>query len=104
MTKDTEIEAAIFRRLVDHLRKETDLQNIDLMNLAGFCRNCLSKWYVEEASTLGHPIDEKDAVRARLLGILVGHRRHRGTKVNHAHVVIGRLAHAPSDHVCGFDR
>ena len=47
MTKDTEIEAAIFRRLVDHLRKETDLQNIDLMNLAGFCRNCLSKWYVE---------------------------------------------------------
>jgi|TARA_B110000438_G_scaffold127036_1_gene123498 hypothetical protein len=71
MTKDTEIEAAIFRRLVDHLRKETDLQNIDLMNLAGFCRNCLSKWYVEEASTLGHPIDEEDA-RAKIYGMNYG--------------------------------
>ena len=68
MTKDTEIEAAIFRRLVDHLRKETDLQNIDLMNLAGFCRNCLSKWYVEEASTLGHPIDE-EAARTKIYGM-----------------------------------
>jgi len=68
MTKETEIEAAIFRRLVDHLRKETDLQNIDLMNLAGFCRNCLSKWYVEEASTLGHPIDE-EAARAKIYGM-----------------------------------
>ena len=43
------LEAATFRRLVDHLQKNTDLQNIDLMNLAGFCRNCLSKWMVEEA-------------------------------------------------------
>ena len=68
MTKDTEIEAAIFRRLVDHLRKETDLQNIDLMNLAGFCRNCLSKWYVEEASTLGYPIDQ-EAARAKIYGM-----------------------------------
>ena len=41
----TELEAAAFRRLVQHLRKRTDVQNIDLMNLAGFCRNCLSKWY-----------------------------------------------------------
>ena len=68
MTKDTEIEAAILRRLVDHLRKETDLQNIDLMNLAGFCRNCLSKWYVEEASTLGYPIDQ-EAARAKIYGM-----------------------------------
>ena len=45
----TILEAATFRRLVDHLQKNTDLQNIDLMNLAGFCRNCLSKWMVEEA-------------------------------------------------------
>ena len=67
MTKDTEIEAAIFRRLVDHLRKETDLQNIDLMNLAGFCRNCLSKWYVEEASALGQSIDQ-EAARAKIYG------------------------------------
>ena len=43
------LEAATFRRLIDHLQKNTDLQNIDLMNLAGFCRNCLSKWMVEEA-------------------------------------------------------
>ena len=45
----TVLEAATFRRLIDHLQKNTDLQNIDLMNLAGFCRNCLSKWMVEEA-------------------------------------------------------
>ena len=68
MTKDTEIEDAIFRRLVDHLRKETDLQNIDLMNLAGFCRNCLSKWYVEEAAAIGHPIDQEVA-RAKIYGM-----------------------------------
>ena len=68
MTKDTEIEAAIFRRLVNHLRKETALQNIDLMNLAGFCRNCLSKWYVEEASAIDHPIDQEVA-RAKIYGM-----------------------------------
>ncbi|HVJ56014.1 MAG TPA: DUF1244 domain-containing protein [Aliidongia sp.] len=45
----TELEAAAFRRLVAHLRERTDVQNIDLMNLAGFCRNCLSRWYREEA-------------------------------------------------------
>lgn len=45
----TELEAAAFRRLVEHLRTRTDVQNIDLMNLAGFCRNCLSKWYVAAA-------------------------------------------------------
>ena len=44
-----ELEAAAFRRLVEHLQKRTDVQNIDLMNLAGFCRNCLSKWYKAEA-------------------------------------------------------
>ena len=45
----TELEAAAFRRLVKHLQERTDVQNIDLMNLAGFCRNCLSKWYLAEA-------------------------------------------------------
>lgn len=51
MSKDqqTELEAAAFRRLVSHLQNRTEVQNIDLMNLAGFCRNCLSKWYREEA-------------------------------------------------------
>jgi len=45
----TELEAAAFRRLVAHLRERKDVQNIDMMNLAGFCRNCLSKWYLAEA-------------------------------------------------------
>ena len=49
----TELEAAAFRRLVQHLRERTDVQNIDLMNLAGFCRNCLSKWYKAAADDAG---------------------------------------------------
>ena len=49
----TELEAAAFRGLVEHLRKRTDVQNIDLMNLAGFCRNCLSKWYRAAAEEKG---------------------------------------------------
>ena len=58
---NTEIEAAVFRRLIDHLRKRTDVQNIDLMNLAGFCRNCLSKWYRAEAETRKIEIDYEDS-------------------------------------------
>ena len=49
----TELEAAAFRRLVEHLRARTDVQNIDMMNLAGFCRNCLSRWYQEAAEAQG---------------------------------------------------
>ncbi|WBV44451.1 DUF1244 domain-containing protein [Pseudoroseomonas cervicalis] len=49
----TELEAAAFRRLVEHLRERSDVQNIDLMNLAGFCRNCLSRWYREAAEARG---------------------------------------------------
>jgi hypothetical protein len=49
----TELEAAAFRRLVEHLRERSDVQNIDLMNLAGFCRNCLSRWYREAAEAQG---------------------------------------------------
>lgn len=52
MDKETEIQAAVFRRLLDHLNKRHDVQNIDLMILAGFCRNCFSKWTVEEANKL----------------------------------------------------
>ena len=55
------IEAAVFRRLLAHLQENTDLQNIDLMNLAGFCRNCLSKWYREEAKKKGIEISDPDA-------------------------------------------
>ncbi|MBO6724113.1 MAG: DUF1244 domain-containing protein [Rhizobiaceae bacterium] len=51
--KQTELEAAAFRRLVGHLRERTDVQNIDLMNLAGFCRNCLSNWYRDAAAAEG---------------------------------------------------
>ena len=49
----TELEAAAFRRLVEHLRARTDVQNLDLMNLAGFCRNCLSNWYKDAADAKG---------------------------------------------------
>ena len=51
--QQTEFEAAAFRRLIAHLRERTDVQNIDLMNLAGFCRNCLSNWYREAAEAEG---------------------------------------------------
>jgi hypothetical protein len=57
----TELEAAAFRRLVGHLRERTDVQNLDLMNLAGFCRNCLSRWYREEASKQGIEIADPQA-------------------------------------------
>ncbi len=63
MTKDqkTQIEAAAFRGLVQHLQQRSDVQNIDLMNLAGFCRNCLAKWYSAEAKSLGLEIDYAQA-------------------------------------------
>jgi hypothetical protein len=57
----TELEAAAFRRLVSHLQERNDVQNIDLMNLAGFCRNCLSKWYAEAASQSGVEVSKDDA-------------------------------------------
>ncbi len=56
-----ELEAAAFRRLVEHLRQRTDVQNIDLMNLAGFCRNCLSNWYQEAAAEKGVALDKAEA-------------------------------------------
>ena len=57
----TELEAAAFRRLLAHLDERKDVQNIDLMNLAGFCRNCLSRWYAEEAAERGVEIDKEEA-------------------------------------------
>jgi|TARA_B100000287_G_scaffold370464_1_gene367950 hypothetical protein len=62
------LEAATFRRLIDHLQKNTDLQNIDLMNLAGFCRNCLSKWMVEEAGKKDINLDYEE-VRSEIYGM-----------------------------------
>ena len=56
----TELEAAAFRRLRDHLRERTDVQNIDMMNLAGFCRNCLSRWYQEAAAERGVEMSKEE--------------------------------------------
>ena len=64
----TELEAAAFRRLVEHLRGRTDVQNIDLMNLAGFCRNCLSNWLKEEADAKGVTMS-KDESREAVYGM-----------------------------------
>ena len=71
MTKYREkesIEAATFRRLISHLQKSTNVQNIDLMNLAGFCRNCLSKWMVEEAKKKNVALDY-ESVRSEIYGM-----------------------------------
>ena len=57
----TELEAAAFRRLIQHLHERSDVQNIDMMNLAGFCRNCLSRWYREAAEAKGLALTDPDA-------------------------------------------
>jgi len=67
-TTKKELQSATFDRLLQHLRKKTDVQNIDLMNLAGFCRNCLSKWYREEAQKKGIEISDPEA-RKHVYGI-----------------------------------
>lgn len=66
--KNLEIEAAVFRRLLAHLDKRTDVQNIELMNLAGFCRNCLAKWYAAAAEEAGESVDYEQA-RERVYGM-----------------------------------
>jgi hypothetical protein len=68
LEKQSEIEAAVFRRLLSHLDSNKDVQNIELMNLAGFCRNCLAKWYVSAAQELGEPLDY-DAARTVIYGM-----------------------------------
>jgi len=60
----TELEAAAFRRLVQHFRDRTDVQNLDVMNLAGFCRNCLAKWYRAAAEERGVPLSDAEARQA----------------------------------------
>jgi hypothetical protein len=64
----SELEAAAFRRLRDHLAARTDVQNIDMMNLTGFCRNCLSRWYQEAAAARGLEMD-KEAARTIVYGM-----------------------------------
>ncbi|MEZ5571899.1 MAG: DUF1244 domain-containing protein [Halioglobus sp.] len=68
MSDTDKIEAAVFRRLLQHLDERKDVQNIDLMNLAGFCRNCLSKWYVAAAQDEGMHVDYEQA-RERVYGM-----------------------------------
>ena len=67
-TTKKELQSAAFERLIQHLRERKDVQNLDLMNLAGFCRNCLSKWYREEAAKKGIEISDLDA-REHVYGI-----------------------------------
>ena len=75
----TELEAAAFRRLVEHLRERSDVQNIDLMNLAGFCRNCLSKWYRAAAGERGVAISD-EAAREIVYGMPYGEWKARHQK------------------------
>jgi hypothetical protein len=75
----TKAEAAAFRRLVDHLRARTDVQNIDLMNLAGFCRNCLAKWLREAAQEQGATLD-LDAAKEQIYGMPYGEWKTRYQK------------------------
>ncbi|MDE0420230.1 MAG: DUF1244 domain-containing protein [Gammaproteobacteria bacterium] len=70
------VEAAVFRRLVEHLDENKAVQNIDLMNLAGFCRNCLSKWYVAAAEERGLTVDY-EAARERVYGMPYGEWKSR---------------------------
>jgi hypothetical protein len=65
---EIELDAAAFRRLLEHLRARTDVQNIDMMNLAGFCRNCLSNWYEEAAAERGIAVSREEA-RERVYGM-----------------------------------
>lgn len=69
--QQTEFEAAAFRRLVSHFQERTDVQNIDLMNLSGFCRNCLSRWYMEAANDGGVELD-KEGAREIIYGMPFG--------------------------------
>lgn len=73
MDKQTqlEIEAAAWRKMLGHFQKRTDVQNIDLMNMAGFCRNCLSKWYMDEANQRGELLDY-DQSREVIYGLPYG--------------------------------
>jgi hypothetical protein len=66
--QQTQLEAAVFKRLIAHLNTRSDVQNIDLMNLAGFCRNCLSKWYVAAAQEQNIALDYDNA-RERIYGM-----------------------------------
>src|SRR5687767_7510040 len=90
-TTRTALEAAAFRRLVEHLRQRTDVQNIDLMNLAGFCRNCLSNWYQDAAEARGISLTKAEA-RETIYGMPYDEWRARYQK------------DAPADVVAAFEK
>jgi len=73
------IDAAVLRRLLEHLDSRKDVQNIDLMNLAGFCRNCLAKWYAQAARDSGVPVSD-EAARERVYGMPYGEWKQRYQK------------------------
>ena len=79
MDSETELEAAVFRRLVKHLRERTDVQNIDLMIAGGFCRNCLGDWYREAAAEKGIVL-EKDRARGLVYGMTPGEWKKKHQK------------------------
>ena len=93
-----ELEAAAFRSLVDHFRKRTDVQNIDLMNLSGFCRNCLSRWYSEAADERGLEINV-EAAREIVYGMPYSEYKEKyQTEATPEQIEAMRRAQAKSDH------
>ena len=90
----TQLEAAAFRRLVEHLRQRTDVQNIDLMNLAGFCRNCLANWYVDAAKDAGLAVAKDDA-RTMVYGMTYDEwkTKHQSTATPEQAKTLGKPGH-----------
>ncbi len=89
----TELEAAAFRQMVAHFRERTDVQNIDMMNLAGFCRNCLSRWYMEAADERGIEMD-KETAREIVYGMPFSEWRDKyQTEASHEQKEAFKVAH-----------
>ncbi len=95
-----ELEAAAFRRLVEHLRGRSDVQNIDLMNLAGFCRNCLSNWLADAALERDVKLD-KDAAREQVYGMPYDEWKKRFQKDASADQLKSFAAHPAAEHKPG---
>jgi len=66
--KEIKIEAAVYKKMIKHLQEHSDVQNIDIMNTAGFCRNCLSRWYEESSSEIGESVSKEEA-REKVYGM-----------------------------------
>jgi uncharacterized protein len=90
----TELEAAVYRRLVEHLRTRTDVQNIDMMNLAGFCRNCLSNWMKDAADARGLAMSKEES-REAIYGMPYEEwkAKHQREASNEQQAAFGKAAH-----------